>query len=341
MSDYVVFLDKQKGGQMKKILASEYKEERMVQDLIKTYTTLLPSIFSSRIVTLTDEYATDVGSIDILCVDDNGRIYLIETKLQNNADRRTVIAQLIDYATQLGKESFELFKSKIEKKTGKTLEEILGVFGEDSIPENLDNIKQSLKEKNFVLIVAMDRIERKLKDAIIFLNQRYEMDVFGLELRKHILEDCGAVFVPIVTPPPDIPRPTQPRKFPISFNELVESYSRNGLATEIVKIQNAFEIVKEKGGAQIRYTPSYVILEIGNGEIQIWLNKDPEKSDHGTWVYNPQLYDKVFELGQRLGLQVNMSSSQNFAKIIQFNGEEGIKQVSSVIQDLVDGLLEI
>ena len=66
----------------KKNLASEYKEERSVQNLIEKYPELLPSIFSSKIFTLTDEYPTEVGSIDILCVDDNGRICLIETKLR-------------------------------------------------------------------------------------------------------------------------------------------------------------------------------------------------------------------------------------------------------------------
>jgi RecB family endonuclease NucS len=97
--------------------------------LIKEYPTLLPSISSGRIFTLVDEYPTDVGSIDILCVDEDGRIYIVETKLQKNSERRAIIAKLLGYAAQMGKETFDTFQSKIKRRIGKSISEILGEFG--------------------------------------------------------------------------------------------------------------------------------------------------------------------------------------------------------------------
>lgn len=116
MSEYVVF--KQDDGEMMKLMPSGYDEESLLQGLIKKYPTLLPST-STRIFMLVDEYPTSAGTIDILCIDEVGRIYIVETKLQKNSDRRTVIAQLLDYSAQMGKETFENFKEKIEAKTGK------------------------------------------------------------------------------------------------------------------------------------------------------------------------------------------------------------------------------
>jgi hypothetical protein len=341
MSDFILFLNKQKDGQMEKILPSEYEEEKRLQNLIKEYPEMLPSIFSTRIITLTDEYVTDTGPIDIVCVDDNGRLYLIETKLQSNYDKRQVIAQLIDYATQLGKESFDRFQSKIRERTGKTLQEILLKLGEDSVTENLSKIKHNLSEKNFVLIVAMDRIEQTLKDAIIFLNQDNEMDIFGLELPKYNLGDYGAEFIPIVTPSPDIPRSQPSPKIPITIEEFVSNYSAKGLSTEISTIMNAFKAEINKGNAQFIFTPAYLIFDIGEKQIQVTLNKDAEKSDHGVWVFNPMLYDKILELGVGLEFQAKKSSSQNFAKIIQFNGSDGIKKLAKEIGKLIAGLIDV
>jgi hypothetical protein len=221
MGEYIIF--KQDDGKIMKIMPSGYDEESFFRDLIKEYPILLPRILSERIFTLVDEYPTDAGNIDILCVDENGRIYIVETKLQKNSDRRAVIAQLLDYSAQMGKETFDTFQSKIKERTGKSINEILGESMEST--EISDRIKQSLAEKNFVLIVAMDNIEPRLKDTIVHLNRDWEMDIFGLELNRYFIEGKGEVFVSTITPPPEVPRPPPPpRGAPITFDEVIKKY---------------------------------------------------------------------------------------------------------------------
>jgi len=70
------------------------------------------------------------------------------------------------------------------------------------------------------------------------------------------------------------------------------------------------------------------------------MNSNPER-DHGVWVYNPSLYDKVYEVGKKLGLQVKKGTSPNFSKIILFNGIEGIKSISEKMQNLTEELIKM
>jgi hypothetical protein len=339
MNEHIIF-KQDDDGRIIKILPSGYDDENMLKRLIKEYPTLLPTptTSSERIFTLTDEYPIDVGgSIDLLCVDNEGNIYIVETKLQKNSDRRTIIAQLLDYASQIAKESFDTFKRKIEERTGESIYKILG---EDT--DIVDSIKQSLDEKRFVLIVCMDNIEQRLKDVIIHLNRDWGMDIFGLELNKYYIEGHGEVFVPIITPPPEmnIASTTKPRRIPITFDELIKIYKDNGLEAEILQIIDVFKKMEEKkyDNVQIRTASKSVNIDIGR--ITIWISSNPNR-EHGVYVFDASLYDKVYELGQTLGLQVRKGTSSNFSKIIYFNGIDGIRSVAGKIQNLIEGLIKI
>ncbi|MEM2514059.1 MAG: hypothetical protein QXU81_07060 [Candidatus Bathyarchaeia archaeon] len=114
-----------------------------------------------------------------------------------------------------------------------------------------------------------------------------------------------------------------------------------GLETEILEIRRIFErMEKQDEAVQIKPYPTSIVLDVGEKQIQVAINSDPER-DHGVWVYNPSLYEKVYELGKTLGLQVKRGTSLNLLKVIQFNGVEGIKSVSGKMQNLIEGLIRI
>jgi len=328
MNEHIIF-KQDNDGRIIKILPSGYDDESMLKRLIKEYPTLLPTptTSSERIFTLTDEYPIDGGSIDLLCVDNEGYIYIVETKLQKNSDKRTIIAQLLDYASQMAKETFDTFKRKIEERTGESMDKILG---EDT--EIVDSIKQSLDEKRFVLIVCMDNIEQRLKDVIIHLNRDWGMDIFGLELNKYHIEGHGEVFVPIITPPPEmnIASTTKPRRIPITFDELIKIYKDNGLEAEILQIIDVFKKVEEKyDNVQIRTASKSVNIDIGR--ITIWISSNPNR-EHGVYVFDASLYDKVYELGQNLGLRVKKGTSFNSSNnIIYYIMVYKIKSVEELV----------
>src|SRR3954453_21079153 len=56
-----------------------------------------------RLFVAAREFATASGPIDALAVDKDGEIYVIETKLYANADKRRVVAQALDYGASLWK----------------------------------------------------------------------------------------------------------------------------------------------------------------------------------------------------------------------------------------------
>ena len=56
-----------------------------------------------QLLILAREFGTNSGPIDALGIDAYGGIYIIETKLFNNADKRKVIAQALDYGAALWK----------------------------------------------------------------------------------------------------------------------------------------------------------------------------------------------------------------------------------------------
>ena len=58
-----------------------------------------------RLLILAREIVTNSGQIDALGIDREGDIYIIETKLYKNPDKRVVIAQALDYGAALWKHS--------------------------------------------------------------------------------------------------------------------------------------------------------------------------------------------------------------------------------------------
>ena len=56
-----------------------------------------------RLLILAREFGTESGTIDAVGIDQDGQLYLVETKLYKNLDKRTVVAQVLDYGASLWK----------------------------------------------------------------------------------------------------------------------------------------------------------------------------------------------------------------------------------------------
>lgn len=75
-----------------------------------------------KLLVVAREYATNSGPIDALAIDADGDLYIVETKLYKNPDKRKVVAQVLDYGASLWRHSrdfdllMERFDNEIEKK---------------------------------------------------------------------------------------------------------------------------------------------------------------------------------------------------------------------------------
>jgi uncharacterized protein (DUF736 family) len=145
-----------------------------------------------HLLILSREFPTSSGPIDALGVDADGDLYIIETKLYKNADKRRVLAQMLDYGAALwsayGNSGHE-FIGKLEEVAlanhaaglAQRLNETFG-FEDESLTEYLGKLEQSLSQGNFRFIVLMDQLDKRLKDLITFVNTNSRFDILGVEL---------------------------------------------------------------------------------------------------------------------------------------------------------------
>lgn len=119
----------------------------------------------------------EVGSIDILLVSDSGRIGVVETKLAYNPEkRRTVLAQVLDYAVHLPEFDLEAIR--------------------DPLPSGVDRdrVEDHLRSGDFLLIIAGDRIDPrvvKLSRSLLGDNMVNEWDLALVEVA--VFEAAGSV----------------------------------------------------------------------------------------------------------------------------------------------------
>lgn len=147
-----------------------------------------------RLLILAREFPTHSGSIDALGIDRDGEIYIVETKLFRNPDKRTVIAQALDYGAALWKHSgdFAQFVSALDATVSKTFDTTLvaklrDFFGlsEEEAAALLESVRRNLSEGAFRFVVLMDQLDARLKDLVIYVNQNSQFDVYAVEFEYY------------------------------------------------------------------------------------------------------------------------------------------------------------
>ena len=145
---------------------------------------------------------------DTIGVDDEGNIYVIENKLDDNSDESRVSQQVRDYVHILRTMKWEEFLRKIEQAnnsdsikeekfnfSGKSLKEILNTTKDlkgDSWPleksvECFENIKNTFEDGKFFAIICINKISKPLRISIDGENEITDenvMSMFALEVNK-------------------------------------------------------------------------------------------------------------------------------------------------------------
>ena len=83
---------------------SSFGKEDSLQEYIHQHPEAIPIYdieTDKRLFVAAREFRTESGPIDALAVDKDGEIYVIETKLHANTDKRLVVAQALDYGASL------------------------------------------------------------------------------------------------------------------------------------------------------------------------------------------------------------------------------------------------
>lgn len=155
-----------------------------------------------RLFVAAREFQTNSGPIDALAFDQNGNIYVVETKLFRNPDKRTVVAQALDYGASLWRHStdFEAFIEQLNRHTNKQFnknfkEAFSDFFGMEDISEALVSISDNLNSGNIKFVVLMDKLHNRLKDLIVYINQNSHFDIYAVEV-EYYKHDSFEIIIP-------------------------------------------------------------------------------------------------------------------------------------------------
>lgn len=147
--------------------------EDQLQDLLFKHPSLIPineiePVFGP-LIPIVRELATPSGPLDLLYMSPEGYPTLVETKLWRNPEaRRTVVAQAIDYATQLSKWSYEELVQAVRKAradTGKAdpFAELMASQEEWDQPHFIDTLSRNLRQGRLLLLIVGDGIHESVE----------------------------------------------------------------------------------------------------------------------------------------------------------------------------------
>jgi len=122
------------------------------------------------------ELNTPAGPIDLLYLNERGMLTLVECKLWRNSEaRREVVGQLLDYAKEFSRWSYEDLQSAVQKvlgRTGNVLFDIArGMEKDIDEAEFVDNVSRNLKRGRFLLMIVGDGIRESVENIANFLQE--------------------------------------------------------------------------------------------------------------------------------------------------------------------------
>jgi len=188
-----------------------FLSEKELQDSIANLPSLLNVIPQLNgqdypLYILKRELGVASGSIDFLATDVDGSLYIIETKLAENPElRRTVIGQVLEYASNLTDTPYEHINSeclRYLKKHG-SLEQAIHDFyaqqGKDGEPiptasEYKEIIADNLANGRFNLVIVANKVSFEIQKLFHYIDQvtKDNLNFIVLEINKYHF-DSGVV----------------------------------------------------------------------------------------------------------------------------------------------------
>jgi len=237
---------------------TDYLED-LLQEIIDDAPGLLPvseidERIQGRLVSLGREVGTPSGPIDILFISEEGYLIVVETKLWRNPEaRRKVVAQVLDYATELRSWDYDRLEQEWRKRNQ----------AEDSLfsfvaPEGLDEgqwtdcVNLNLQQGRMTLIIAGDGIRsdaERLGEGIKG-HPQFEFRLGLIEMRLYQLPDDRMLVLPTL-----LAKTTE-------IGRVVVQIDRSGE----VKVSLPSETKKEKGGKPAPLTEDVFFEELAQAE---------------------------------------------------------------------------
>lgn len=342
------------GRDARRLQASELPNERFLQGYVVDNPESLPLDELGedlRFVVLAKEMPTASGPIDAVGIDQHGDVYLVETKLFRNPDKRRVLAQVLDYgaalwAAQGGESSFrgDLERAAVTTFHEPILDRVARCFDLAS-PEQADELlksaQEAIQEGRFHFVVLMDRLDDRLKDLIAFINENSNFDVFGVEMEFYRF-DGHEVVIPklhgVVT------RKIGPRPGRTWDAESYFAMARSHLGSqEVAALRSLFDFFREhadevrfgKGAATGSFLPTYrsvspkaVLTAYSSGRLE--LNFGWCRGEDGAPA--PEMVRLAEELKVRSGIDLSAESLDRYPSLTPDVWVPAVEEIQSAFR---------
>lgn len=189
------------GNKTKVLNEKGFDNEALLQDVVEKF----PEVIALEDLGVTEpfmvigrEVQTKAGYIDVLCIDGEGVLTVVETKLAKNAQiRREVIGQVLEYVAQLSKwraqdviQIANQYFAKEKIKDGDrpaSLNDRLKVEDEEDLHGMGVNekIEDNLRKGIIKLVIASDSIPETLKSTVNFINSFSNFDIYVLQIQSY------------------------------------------------------------------------------------------------------------------------------------------------------------
>ena len=196
------------------------KETEHLEEWIRTKTDIL----GNDILIIGQQVYTKSGPLDFLGIDNNGNLVIVELKRDKLA--RVVLAQAIDYASDLATWEIDKLSEICISYTGNTLE--------DHLSANFDNIEiddLTINQSQRLLLVGFS-IEEPLSRMIEYLSTNFDMAINAIVLNYVRTSNGTELLSRTVTIPEEIAKEkSNKKKFKIAMSDEPGEYETDKLKT--------------------------------------------------------------------------------------------------------------
>ena len=189
--------------------------EGWLQELIRKYPDILPvgeiEPDFAPLVSVGREVGTAAGPIDNLYLSPQGHLTIVETKLWRNPEaRREVVGQIIDYAKDVSRWSFDDLERRVRSYNKQFRGTDVGIIDSlreaEQISESdeasiIDTISSNLKHGRFLLLVVGDGIRESVEDMVEFMQKTPQLYYTLALVELHVYamdggEGAGQLVIP-------------------------------------------------------------------------------------------------------------------------------------------------
>jgi len=352
------------GKKFEKIESTDFALEEKLQKLIHEDEIMkkikLGPDEDLTLLTLAREFSTTSGPADVIAIDTEGNIYIIETKLKKNSDRREILAQIIDYAGAMWDEfrDFNKFEEKLKDNTSfsaKSLSELIRnsdfeIKSDLDIDDIIEKMKQNFERGEFKFVTVWDKRESKLTNAINYLNEKSKLTVYAVTF-DYYKDDGLEILIPSVYGRESEKRSVVKGKRPKwTIDTIHEEFKKNLSAKEYSAFEKLYEFLDENkdemkiGTAKLgsigpvfkklcpEESPRSFLTFYGKGLIEInypWLKPEYRKNIAEKFSENPDLK-----------IDVNGNSVIEMATEVEAYPKYSRDQWSSNIDTIIDVIRE-